>query len=584
MNLLIAGYYGSGNAGDEALLQALLAALKSRLDYDVTVISSDPLKTSRDLGVAAIDRKALVRTKLALLRCDALILGGGGLIQDSTSFASLLYYCWLIFTAKFFGKKVVLLAQGIGPVRHKWIVRLGLGNVDLVTLRDTGSLAELRSLGVRPGKTAVTADLAFLLDPADKKTVDAVFTSENIDVSGGLIGISLRRPLDIDPEKLRASMSALCDRLISEKKCRLLFIPFDPDDIDVIRDVRSSMLGASFVLSKVYSPSELLGVISRLDGVIGMRLHSLIFAAKIGVPSVGLSYDPKVESFQREAALPSLRLDELAGERAFEAVTALAEKKIVPELDIRSYEQLAASNISMLVDELSDNRIDILGALVNNISIDEALDKAFSIIKRGHPGLIVTPNPEMIMAGQKDVELMNIINSADLALADGVGLMIAARLKGRRFKHRVAGIDLMTNIIDMCKRNGLRVFFFGGREGVAEKAAERVGGIVGTMQGFTLSDRLVLDKIREAKPDVLFVGLGSPKQEKWSARHLRDLGVPLIMCVGGSFDVLSGNVRRAPAFMRFIGLEWLWRLILEPSRIFRMAVLPRFLIKVMFSR
>lgn len=103
------------------------------------------------------------------------------------------------------------------------------------------------------------------------------------------------------------------------------------------------------------------------------------------------------------------------------------------------------------------------------------------------------------------------------------------------------------------------------------------------MQGFTLNDRLVIEKIKEAKPDVLFVGLGSPRQEKWAAKHIRDLGVPLIMCVGGSFDVLSGNVRRAPALMRFIGLEWLWRLILEPRRIGRMMVLPKFLWKVLTS-
>jgi N-acetylglucosaminyldiphosphoundecaprenol N-acetyl-beta-D-mannosaminyltransferase len=215
----------------------------------------------------------------------------------------------------------------------------------------------------------------------------------------------------------------------------------------------------------------------------------------------------------------------------------------------------------------------------------EAVKTVQQLLESHQQALIVTPNPEMIMAAQNDYELAKIINHATLAPADGVGLMLAGRILHKKFKERVAGIDLMMRIIDLAREKGLRIFLYGGKEGVAEQAAAKLNAnVAGTMHGYSLNEHIVIDKIRSAKPDILFVGLGSPKQEKWAVKHQKDLNVPLIMCVGGSLDVLSGRVKRAPFFMRKAGLEWLCRLIAEPRRWRRMLVLPRFILKVIRSK
>jgi N-acetylglucosaminyldiphosphoundecaprenol N-acetyl-beta-D-mannosaminyltransferase len=191
----------------------------------------------------------------------------------------------------------------------------------------------------------------------------------------------------------------------------------------------------------------------------------------------------------------------------------------------------------------------------------------------------------MIVASLKDIELRNIINNAYLSVADGVGLMLAGRILGRKFKQRIAGIDLMLDLVKVAKNKGYRIFLFGSREGVAEEAAKVLDAdVAGTYQGYSMNDRQVIEAIKSSGPDMLFVGLGSPKQEKWAADHLKELGVPLVMCVGGSLDVIAGRVKRAPVLLRKTGFEWLWRLIIEPRRWRRMLVLPVFIIKVIRSR
>jgi len=213
------------------------------------------------------------------------------------------------------------------------------------------------------------------------------------------------------------------------------------------------------------------------------------------------------------------------------------------------------------------------------------LKKAEKLLGSKEAGLIVTPNPEMIVASLKDIELRNVINNAYLSVADGVGLMIAGRILGKKFKQRIAGIDLMLELVKVAKDKRYKIFLFGGREGVAEEAAKVLDAdVVGTYQGYSMNNQQVIDAIKKSKPDMLFVGLGSPKQEKWAAKHLKELGVPLVMCVGGSLDVIAGRVKRAPVLMRITGFEWLWRLITEPRRWKRMLVLPVFIISVIRSR
>jgi N-acetylglucosaminyldiphosphoundecaprenol N-acetyl-beta-D-mannosaminyltransferase len=247
--------------------------------------------------------------------------------------------------------------------------------------------------------------------------------------------------------------------------------------------------------------------------------------------------------------------------------------------------QKARLNLKYLDECLNNKRINVLGIGVDNMTMDEAVRKIEGLIKTGSRSLVVTPNPEIIMAAQNDMELKQLVNGAALAPADGVGLMIAGRILRRKFKERIPGIDLLLHIAAVSKEKGYRLFLLGGKEGVAETAAEKLNAnVVGTFHGFSKNDRLAIDAINAARPDILFIGMGSPRQEKWAARHMRDINVPVVMGIGGSLDVISGRVKRAPAFMRRAGFEWLWRLMIEPSRWRRMIVLPRFIMKVVMSK
>jgi N-acetylglucosaminyldiphosphoundecaprenol N-acetyl-beta-D-mannosaminyltransferase len=326
----------------------------------------------------------------------------------------------------------------------------------------------------------------------------------------------------------------------------------------------------------------MLNVISGLDALIGMRLHSLIFSSIAKVPGFGLSYDPKVETFQRFTGKPWIDFNSLNEKDLISETDRFIDNPVAVPYGM---EQVARENLTLLSECLKNERVRVLGVDIDNLDMDGAVKKAEEILLLKNPGMMVTPNPEMIMAAQKDLELTGIINNASISIADGVGLMIAGRIIGKRFRSRIAGIDLMLKLADISRDKGYRLFLLGGREGVAEKAAENLrANIAGTFHGYSMNDRLAVDMIKKANPDILFVGLGSPKQEKWASKHLKELGVPLVMCVGGSLDVIAGRVKRAPLLMRRFGLEWLWRLITEPRRWRRMLVLPVFLLKVIRSR
>lgn len=226
--------------------------------------------------------------------------------------------------------------------------------------------------------------------------------------------------------------------------------------------------------------------------------------------------------------------------------------------------------------------VNFAGVLVDNITLNEAQEIVLHFILQGEPRLIVTPNPEMIVAAQKDLELRSILNTADLRVPDGISMVVVSRLLGTPLKERVTGIDLMLKLCELSAKKNYRVFLLGGEKGVAEQAAENLAkqypgiNIVGTYHGYFGDDLEVIEKIKSAQPDLLFVGLGASRQEKWLNRHLKELKV-VGMGVGGSFDVLSGRKKRAPAWVQKLCLEWFYRLISEPGRWKRQLALPRFL-------
>jgi len=227
--------------------------------------------------------------------------------------------------------------------------------------------------------------------------------------------------------------------------------------------------------------------------------------------------------------------------------------------------------------------INFAGIQVDNVTLEEAALKAEEFVRSGKPHLIVTPNPEIIVTSQDDHELREILNSADLRVPDGISMVVVSKLLGKPLKERVSGIDLMLKLIEVSALKKYKIFLYGGGPGIAEKAAQKLSSkhpglvIVGIENGYTKDDAEVIKKIKTTKPDLLFVGLGAGRQERWLNRHLKQLDVPVGMVIGGSMDVISGLKKRAPEWMQKTKIEWLYRLITEPTRWKRQLALPKFL-------
>lgn len=225
---------------------------------------------------------------------------------------------------------------------------------------------------------------------------------------------------------------------------------------------------------------------------------------------------------------------------------------------------------------------EILGVKVDCVTMAQAVEKIDALIKIRKPSLIATANAEMLMLATQDLQLKNILNSAAMVVPDGAGTVWAARHLGFECPERVAGVDLVTNLL---KKN-YKVYFFGAAEGVAKKAAEKFPNVVGVRNGFFSKDDepQIISDINSANADILLVGLGVPKQEKWIFDNLEKLNVPVSIGVGGTFDVLAGNVKRAPGWMQRAKLEWLFRVMLQPSRAGRLVALPKFVFEVHNSK
>lgn len=231
-----------------------------------------------------------------------------------------------------------------------------------------------------------------------------------------------------------------------------------------------------------------------------------------------------------------------------------------------------------------EGSVRLLDVAITPLTMSQALERIDEFIRSREPHMVVTSDASAIVKAQEDPELHQIINTADLVTPDGIGVIWGARLFNLPVFERVSGVDLVSALSEIGPRRGYRLFLLGAAPGVAEAAAgnlrERYPGlsIVGTHHGYFPAEEEpgVLAEIRDARPDILFVAFGIPKQEKWIRRHLADLRVPVAIGVGGSFDVLSGRLKRAPVWMQKAGLEWLYRALIEPKRFMRLLALPRF--------
>ena len=219
----------------------------------------------------------------------------------------------------------------------------------------------------------------------------------------------------------------------------------------------------------------------------------------------------------------------------------------------------------------------------DNVTMDEAVAQAVENLQSKRRCMVVTPNAEIAQSCVTDDRLREIVRKAGLVLPDGIGVIYASRILKKPLKQRVPGVEFGENLVSALRDTGKTIFFLGGKPGVAEEAAHRLQvkypglKVAGTKDGYFQREEEAVEAVQQAKPDVLFVCLGSPKQEYFMADHFDQLGATLMVGLGGSLDVYAGKVERAPALFRKLGLEWFFRLLRQPSRLGRMMKLPQYL-------
>lgn len=227
----------------------------------------------------------------------------------------------------------------------------------------------------------------------------------------------------------------------------------------------------------------------------------------------------------------------------------------------------------------------ILGVRFDSLTRQQAAQAGAALLEAPGFHYAVTPNPEFLLAAEKDASFRKILNEADLTLPDGIGVIYAARILGRPLQGRVTGIDFAGDLLARLNETGGRLYLLGAKPGVAQRAGENIQAqypnlvLCGTHDGYFQDDAAVAGEIAQAKPDLLFVCLGAPKQEKWMARWGKHTGARLAIGLGGALDVFAGKVERAPESWQKLGLEWAYRLKKEPQRAGRMAKLPLVLVK-----
>ncbi len=377
--VVISGYYGFRNTGDEAILRSILHALERLGHVEAVVLSGDPALTRLEHGVEAIQRTNLVAIIRALWGSDALVSGGGSLLQDATGALSIPYYLGVILLARVLGKPVVVYGQGVGPVSnpfYRFLIRVVLDRVETITVRDQGSAAFLRELGVRCPPVEVTADAVFSLplpagrhgpvrgglepggegrqeigpegepaagsqagqgtEPEEEKGLKLQNGDGEGDGTGDwdatasrvVIGVALRSWEVEFEDRLAAALNILTDRF----KARIVFLPMQlPGDREVSQRVREQMKEPGRLVtldSGAGTPERVLEALAGIDLLVGMRLHALIFAAIVGVPMVGLCYDPKVTAFLQTLGLPgAVALDGFEPEELVERVVQTWENR-----------------------------------------------------------------------------------------------------------------------------------------------------------------------------------------------------------------------------------------------------------------
>lgn len=299
--ILISGYYGFQNSGDDSLLLAIIQDIKREIpNAEIVVLSFNPEETTRIYGVRAVNRLNLAGILREMRRASLLISGGGTLIQDGTSSKSLWYYLAVIELARMCGVRVMLYANGIGPVYrniNRKKTKKILNKIEAITVRDSMSLGELARLGVTKPEICATADPAFSLSTPNGNMGEAVLKRYGVDMTKKRLCISVRKWKTITPEWEKAIAEAI-DETAEKYDMYPVFFPMQiKKDYEISARISGMLKRPSAVLNEVFSADSALSVMSNMDLCIGMRLHTLIYSVSQCVPVIGLVYDPKIQGF-----------------------------------------------------------------------------------------------------------------------------------------------------------------------------------------------------------------------------------------------------------------------------------------------
>ena len=358
---VVSGYYGFDNSGDEALLYAMIDNLRELYpDIRLCVLSKSPKQTAAEYGVYSINRYHFLKVKKAIKNSKLLISGGGSLLQDVTSSKSLWYYLTVIKSAVKSGIKVMVYANGIGPInkpKNRENAKTVLSKANYITLREADSLNELKSIGINSEKVKVTADPALTIVPADSGRANELLKSCGADENETLIGISVRGWKNCRADFMDSVADAL-DEICGKYNLVPLFLPLKfPEDIQTSNELAAKMSTKGHIITQKLTAKEIVAVTGRCKTILAMRLHSLIYAANMNVPTVAIAYDPKVSGFMNYLGMEDyVPAETLTKDELLKAL----EKVILNEEQIK---ENLASNIKTLDLKARENAELALGLI-----------------------------------------------------------------------------------------------------------------------------------------------------------------------------------------------------------------------------
>lgn len=359
IRVIISGFYGSGNVGDEAILEAIILKLKEKYtNIEITVISKNQSSTKRDHDVKTLGRNDFKGFFKKLYRCDVLISGGGSLLQDATSTKSLIYYLAVILSAKIFGKKVMLYSHGIGPINNKFF-RILTGRVlnltDVITVREENSKKDLIRMGVKKD-IYVTADPVVSYDVKGKvKNIDTY----RFDNGKKTIGMSLKSKILIESQEKISQLRIFFEKILIDYNIVILPFYYDQDIQIINKLIELGMLeheNIKYIDYKI-NYKEVFNIMNNLDLFVGERLHSLIFSSVLNIPFVGISYDPKIDYFLEDIGLNAVfNVEDFDSERLLKQIEHIFNNEIAFKKDL-SYNVQRLRNKLFVCDKLFEELI-----------------------------------------------------------------------------------------------------------------------------------------------------------------------------------------------------------------------------------